>query len=299
MVLLQALYVYSVPLRESVMNAQRSCIIVMDPVATPALDPDGIFDRIVNRHFGGFCFLQAMIFCNILLTLGFDVRPVLGTVCVGKTEHGRLKFEGEMHPTHCVNLVQIDGKEYIVDVGFGRRGPIVPVPMPASEEDIGGSASDYTSLPLETWHLRKALPDEIPSPPNDTHPFNNGFLMEHRSLKPGQAEADGSWDELYIINHSTYNVRDFERLCGNVCFGRPGTTDKFQKFLTLSRVYLQDEGIGYPAGQRDRKKGRLARVAMTNMELSEFRDGRKQVLKQYATAEERKRDLKDMFGLSV
>lgn len=272
---------------------------VVDPVATPALDPDGIYDRIVTRQLGGFCFLQAMIFCNILLTLNFDVRPVLGTVCVGKSEDGKLKFEGEMHPTHCVNLVKIDGREYIVDVGFGRRGPLVPVPMPVEQEDVGEPASDRKALPLESWHLRKPYADEVPPPPNDTHPFNDGVIMEHRSPKAGQDEPEASWDELYIINHSTYYLRDFERLCGNVCFGRPGTTVKFQRFLTLSRVYLQEEGINFPEASRSRSEGLLARVAMTNMELSQFRDGKKDVLKHYANEEERRQGLKDIFGLLV
>ena len=88
------------------------------------LDPDSLLDRIVVRGRGGYCFEQNGLLFEILSELGFDA-----TIQLARVIHNQ-----DIHPglTHRVTLVEVDGRQYVVDVGFGPLGPPFPVPMPGS-----------------------------------------------------------------------------------------------------------------------------------------------------------------------
>lgn len=77
-----------------------------------SLDPDAVFDKLVARRRGGYCFEQNQLFARALEALGFEARPLLARVWL---------FAGDQVPprTHCLNLVAIDGKPWIADAGFG------------------------------------------------------------------------------------------------------------------------------------------------------------------------------------
>lgn len=95
------------------------------------LDLASLFDRIVVRGRGGYCFEQNGLLFEILQELGFAVRLQLARVV-----HNR-----DIHPglTHRVTLVEVDGRTYVADVGFGPLGPPHPVPMPR-QGDAGAGA---------------------------------------------------------------------------------------------------------------------------------------------------------------
>lgn len=77
-----------------------------------SLDPDAVFDKLVTRRRGGYCFEQNQLFLRALHALGFEARPLLARVWL---------LAGEAVPprTHTLNLVTIDGQEWIADAGFG------------------------------------------------------------------------------------------------------------------------------------------------------------------------------------
>lgn len=83
------------------------------------LDVDALFDRIVARRRGGYCFEQNGLMFEILGRLGYDTTMVLA----------RVLLSGEEHPplTHRCAIVELDGRRYLVDVGFGAQGPTTPV----------------------------------------------------------------------------------------------------------------------------------------------------------------------------
>jgi len=102
--------------------------------------PEAIFDKLVTRRRGGYCFEQNRLFGDALAALGFTVRPLLARVWLGATATPGL--------THTLLLVTIDGQDWIVDAGFG--GSYSP-PMPL----IGGAeanAPDGARLRLVTDH---------------------------------------------------------------------------------------------------------------------------------------------------
>jgi len=81
-----------------------------------ALESDRLFDKLVIRRRGGYCFEQNALFLGMAETIGFAVRPLLARVW--------LAAEGIPPRTHTLNLVRLDGEEIIADVGFG--GSFVP-----------------------------------------------------------------------------------------------------------------------------------------------------------------------------
>ncbi len=82
----------------------------------PSLEEDALFDKIVTRHRGGYCFELNTLFCRLLREIGFDA------FCV----RVRILLDREVLPpqTHCGILVQLDGKVWFCDVGFGGPAPI-------------------------------------------------------------------------------------------------------------------------------------------------------------------------------
>jgi hypothetical protein len=258
-----------------------------------------------------------------------SARPVLGVVCVGKdTETGRPKFESTGRPTHCVCLVALhrghDRQDLIVDVGFGRKGPIGPVPLPSSSTPIPGPIVSHPSLRGEEWRIRRPGEGELPPPreglerewlighPLSSEPGEQGYIMEHRLIgKDGNGEVEGDWETLYAFStHERTDLASFQGLSDDVFKGKEGFTTKFRDHLTCSRVYRMKQGQVYPSsltdeGSDDADDGdRLARLALTDMEVSSFitsaeGKGQKDKLERFADEEERKKGLKRLFGLDV
>lgn len=87
-----------------------------------SLDPGALFDKLVTRGRGGYCFEQNALFGAMLRAIGFDARQVLGRVW--------LLSEGVPPRTHTLNIVMLDGATVIADVGFGGSY-LKPMPLVA------------------------------------------------------------------------------------------------------------------------------------------------------------------------
>ena len=86
-----------------------------------SLDSRSLFERIVVKRRGGYCFEHNGLMYQALGELGFTVRLYLA----------RVIYNQDIHPglTHRITLAEIDGSHYVVDVGFGPLGPYLPVKM--------------------------------------------------------------------------------------------------------------------------------------------------------------------------
>ena len=89
------------------------------------LDIESLYQRIVVRRRGGYCFEQNGLLHAVLLELGFPV-----TLCLARVIHNQ-----DTHPglTHRITLVEVAGEQYVADVGFGSTGPRFPVAMTGEE----------------------------------------------------------------------------------------------------------------------------------------------------------------------
>jgi len=80
-----------------------------------SLDPEAVFEKLVLRGRGGWCFEQNLLFGNALRALGFDVTDLAGRVLWGRG------VDAVTPRTHRALLVRIDGREWLADVGFGGQ----------------------------------------------------------------------------------------------------------------------------------------------------------------------------------
>lgn len=86
------------------------------------LEPEQLFERIVVRKRGGYCFEHNGLLFAVLSELGYDATVRLA----------RVINNGDHLPglTHRITNVRFDDKTYVVDAGFGPAGPAIPVAMP-------------------------------------------------------------------------------------------------------------------------------------------------------------------------
>ena len=97
-------------------------------VTVPSLETDELFDKIITRRRGGYCFELNILFWRFLQALGFDSYIVI-------IHLGRLETGSEITiPAHCGIIVNIDGKQRFVDVGYGGDVPDGSLPMNGEEK---------------------------------------------------------------------------------------------------------------------------------------------------------------------
>lgn len=82
------------------------------------LDPAHLFAKLVHRPRGGYCFELNGLLLMALRAFGFTARPLLARVHLTGTPSGR---------GHQISLVEQDGRQWVVDVGFGRHNPPGPL----------------------------------------------------------------------------------------------------------------------------------------------------------------------------
>ncbi len=89
-------------------------------LGTPlSLDEDALFDKIVRRRRGGYCFELNGSFGRLLRAIGFPVEERFARFLRGETEI-------PMH-RHRVVLAQADGRTWFCDVGVGQIAPRFPL----------------------------------------------------------------------------------------------------------------------------------------------------------------------------
>jgi len=91
------------------------------------LDHLHLFRKIISNKRGGYCFELNTLYAELLKFIGFSPRPVLGRVWLSNPMRTPPR-------NHLAHLVDLDGKTYLTDVGFG--GLVSRVPL-----DIHQSAS--------------------------------------------------------------------------------------------------------------------------------------------------------------
>lgn len=126
------------------------------------LDPESIFEKLVRRRRGGYCFELNGLLLMALKAFGFDARPLLGRVHVSGEPTGR---------SHQVSLVTIKDEKWIVDLGFGAESPPVPIPL-----------VPYQAVSFENQTYR-LIESEL-----------FGFMLQNKS--------DAAWKNLYSFDLS-------------------------------------------------------------------------------------------------
>jgi N-hydroxyarylamine O-acetyltransferase len=135
-----------------------------------SLAPDDIIEKLVRHKRGGYCFELNALLLMALKSFGFSVRPLLARVHISGTPTGR---------GHQITLVELDGKQCIVDAGFGALTPASPVPL------------SYKQVIESNHQIYRLIEDEL-----------FGYML--------QSKHEGKWSNLYSFDLSYVCIGDIE-----------------------------------------------------------------------------------------
>ncbi len=97
----------------------------------PDLEIDAIYDKVVKRKLGGYCFELNKLFQELLLSLGYEARAAVAR---------STDTPGVVDPLNHRGLIVIfNDKPYCVDVGYGGPMPGGPLPLTPGAYVIEGS----------------------------------------------------------------------------------------------------------------------------------------------------------------
>ena len=102
---------------------------------------EAVFDKLVRRRRGGYCFEQNGLLLQALMALGFEANARLARVLWMRPADAP-----PLRATHMVLIVRIVGRDYLADAGFGNGTPTAPLAL-------GNDGPQET--PLETFRLRR------------------------------------------------------------------------------------------------------------------------------------------------
>lgn len=140
-----------------------------------SLHMEDLYEKVIHRRRGGVCFELNGLFHALLVQLGFKAHLMAGTVY-----HGDL---WGIEESHTIILVQLDAKQYLVDVGFGGKTPRKPIPL--SGEIVQDLDGDYRIIPDPSPHSRWIL----------------------------QKKEEQEWEHLYRFRTDQWNLHDFSSAC--------------------------------------------------------------------------------------
>lgn len=142
-----------------------------------------LYDKIVNRRRGGFCFENNGLFSWLLTQLGFQVTLISGQV--------RNSITGRYGPPfdHLIIVVTLEGRRWLVDVGFGSAGFSTPLSL----EDSGPQEQGH-----RVYRIRKEAGGGM------------HFLEWQQEENRG---ADGDWVEIYKFTLDPRCLEDLTEMC--------------------------------------------------------------------------------------
>jgi N-hydroxyarylamine O-acetyltransferase len=129
---------------------------------------EALFDKIVGRHRGGWCYELNLLFHHLLASLGYPSRFVAG----------RTFRDGARSPDfeHGLVLVDLPGGPWVVDVGMGINMPVLPL-----EHGAQGELGDGRGMRLvrfegeaDTWEADMLIPGRA-----EPHRFFTFRTQEH------------------------------------------------------------------------------------------------------------------------
>ena len=106
----------------------------------PSLETEALYEKIVTRRRGGYCFELNTLFRQLLNGLGFDAYQAVSSL---------VNEDGTPHTAaHNVIVCTLEGQKYLIDAGFG--GPVPFGAMPLRE----GSWENFRLRQQDGfWHL--------------------------------------------------------------------------------------------------------------------------------------------------
>lgn len=118
-----------------------------------SLTPEGVFEKIVTNHRGGYCFENQGLLCYALRTLGYDVVQYAG----------RFMNEPDVIQMrrHRILVVTIDNERYVCDVGMRSETSRVPLLLVEGLVQTDGVGEyKFARDDFYGWVIMQKLPDK-------------------------------------------------------------------------------------------------------------------------------------------
>jgi arylamine N-acetyltransferase len=237
-----------------------------------SLNPEDLFAKIVYKGRGGYCMEVNTFFATVLRSVGFTLISTGGRV---KKPHGYTGWYAGLSTyideaglltdsrDHMVNLVTIEGKRYLVDVGFGSHGPPHPVPLEHDYEFVGVAP------------MRGRL--EYRSLEEHTDPNQRVWLYSVQDVE------GAPWRVMYHFGEVEFIAGDFEVMNLTTM----STPQSFFVQSVMCMCTLFDEQKETPVGLLILHRGYVKRRV----------GARSQIIEQLGSEEQRVKALKKYFGI--
>lgn len=137
-----------------------------------SIDLASIQRKFLVARRGGYCFEQNSLLCAVLRALGFQVTPLIARV--------RWKVPADIPTpqTHMVLRVELDGRSWLADTGFGGSGLTAPLSLDTDAEQ--------------------------------TTAYDSRRITTDRHFRVHQVRVDGAWIDAYRFTLDEAQSIDFE-----------------------------------------------------------------------------------------
>ncbi len=135
--------------------------------------PAAVFEKLVTRRRGGYCFECNTLLRDGLAAMGFEARTLLARVVVDRVD-GPVPAR-----THAIVEVRWRGDVYVCDAGFGAQTPRAPLRLEdgaaGGDEPASPGGWRLRADPQFGWRLSRTEPD---APPRDLYLFDRSRVYE-------------------------------------------------------------------------------------------------------------------------
>ena len=117
------------------------------------LSKEALFDKIVTKHRGGYCFELNGAIMHLLRELGFETKSYFGRFLKGETDIPVRR--------HRVIVTECGGKRYVVEVGIGIEAPRMPLLLEEGiEQECSNGSFYFTKDGFLGWVLNEKVDGE-------------------------------------------------------------------------------------------------------------------------------------------
>lgn len=230
---------------------------------TISLNPQCLFEKMVERQLDGYCMENTGIFFIVLRSLGYLVYATGGRVSHAATkgvDNGLYLAIG-----HMVLIVTIGGKKYMVDVGFGNNCATAPLLL-----QEGATATAIA--PSEMRIVRESIAEF-------TDPSQKIWIYQTRY------NPESKWLSLICFSEVEFLPQDFEVMNFSVSQSR---TSWFTQAFFCMRMILDQTGTEI-----------IGQCVMSGKEVKERLRGQTEILQVLETEEDRVKALAKYFDMHL